>query len=167
MTKKHLQRSIIPKQEPVILLPAVSFLDQVETTFSVIYPDSFRECCRRLAGQNLASLYSTVKCGRFVTNMDTLCLINKALGEEEWGDYEQAIAGRRHDKDGTKLWGGLIPVFYETSNDRELPLGRRSGDSIYGFDKDDPLKQQLLVWSVHCIVGEEPDIWALLRPRQA
>jgi hypothetical protein len=99
--------------------------------------------------------------------------LNSAVGAEEWGDLERAVAKQARAKDGSKFWGGILPFRSATSpRETRATLGRRAGDIVLGFDVEAPMSDRVLVWSVHTIVHDYPNVLAWLsdeprsRPRR-
>ena len=128
----------------------------------MLYPDSFRALLRAWR-ESQTPPPPAPRNGKFVTSREQLVLLNSAIGEEQWGDLERAFAGKTQPKDGNKLWGGLLPFWYETSRRaRKSPLGRRAGNIVLGFDVDAPLSDRVLVWSVHTLVHDYPNVRAWL-----
>ncbi len=114
-------------------IPTIEFLMEAEKTFPVFYPETFKFFCQKYGLSNELRLR-----GDFICDIETLVSTNIKIGEGTWGDYEIAIAGKRHPKDGYKLWCDLLPIFID-------------GNDIYGF----PYKEgsdAVHVWSVHTIV---------------
>jgi hypothetical protein len=104
---------------------------------------------------------------RFVASREVLIALNAAVGAEEWGDLERAIAKTTHEKTGTKLWGGILPFWFETSpRKRTSPLARKTGDLVLGFDVEAPMSDTVLVWSVHTLVHSYPNVTAWLDDAQ-
>ena len=132
---------------PRLKCPTVDFLEEVERTFSVAWPESFRTFCRVHAGSGLSDRYPGLK-GTFICDFDALEKTNVLIGEGSWGDYEQAIAGKRHPKDGRQIYMDMLP----------FNLGK---DCVFGFPTTDPGTDKVVVWSVHTLVHEYPtfDDW--------
>jgi hypothetical protein len=132
-------------REPHKMIPTSEFLKTVEDAFAVTYPEEFKRFCRvcsRAKPSAQAVLASEVV---FICDLDTLHAVNVRVGEEQWGDYEQAIAGRRHPKNGNRLWGGILP--FATQD-----------DCVFGFNLKRPQSDQVLVWSIHTIVFAYPSL---------
>ena len=123
-------------------LPTVEFLNSVEHYFSVSYPMQYKLFC----SQN--HTFTPTK-GQFITDIETLKTINRKIGEDQWGDFELAIAGKRHPKDGNKFWGELLPFYFHES-------------LIYGFPIDGKDSGSIHVWSVHTIVHSYPSLSAFM-----
>jgi len=145
-------------------LPDESFLDMVEREFDVLYPDTFRALLRAWRGGSArVPPLPSARSGRFVTAREVLIELNAAIGAEEWGDLERAVASKPSAKDGTRFWGGIVPFWFATSTrERKSSLGRRAGDIIVGFDVEAPMDDKVLVWSVHTVVHAYPDVLAWL-----
>lgn len=114
-------------------VPTNEFLMEVEKTFLVFYPETFRIFCQKHSISNELRLR-----GDFICDIETFISTNIKIGEGTLGDYEMAIVGKRHPKDGYKLWCDLLPIFID-------------GNDIYGF----PYKEgndKVYVWSAHTIV---------------
>jgi hypothetical protein len=141
--------------------PSLPFLASVERAFSVVFPEAFQSFCRRHEAESAIARYPGLRRGSFITDMETLQAINRQIGSEEWGDYERIIAGREHPKSGERLWGGLLPFFFESKRRRKQRRGSKLAVLIYGFPTDDPGSSKVLVWSVHCVVNAYPtfDAW--------
>ena len=139
-----------------LVLPSEAFLEEIERAFLVAFPPAFHSFCRRAVE---AEKYPGLRRGKFVTDVATIEAINRQIGEEQWGDYERIIAGKEHPKSGRRLWGGLLPFYFESpkTKRRNAKLAR----VIYGFAADEPGSERVLVWSVHCIVHDFPtfDTW--------
>jgi hypothetical protein len=93
------------------MIPSAEYLESVELRFSVHYPRQFKTFCgsvsqAQAAGLNLAGV-------EFIRDFDTFREINTRIGEGEWGDYERAVAGLRHPKNGNKLWGKVLPFAFK------------------------------------------------------
>ena len=127
--------------------PTLDFLDEVESQFSVVWPESFRTFCRINANLDLRDKYPSLS-GNFICDLETLEKTNVIVGEGSWGDYEQAIAGQRHPKDGQKLYLDFLP-FYVAKED------------VLGFLKDHSGSDKVVVWAVHTFVHDYPtfDDW--------
>lgn len=127
------------------LTPSIAFLESVEQRFSVRYPSQYKALCCDSDRTN-PSLAALLAGGvELICDLKRLQAVNVKVGEEQWGDYEQAIAGRRQAKDGDRLWGGILPF-------------ATKADLVFGFDAEQPQSEQVLVWSVHTIVGEYPTL---------
>ncbi len=124
-------------------LPSVAFLHEMERLFSTRFPAEYVNFC---AGVGSGVHVSPLSGGQFITDLEVFKAINARVGEEQWADYERAIAGRQHSKDGNRLWGGLLPFYFDA-------------DDIYGFSAEDNSDEQVYVWSGHTIVHAYPS-WA-------
>jgi hypothetical protein len=133
-----------------IYTPSINFISKVEGLFSVLYPESFKIFCREYESKNILLTYPSIGEGQFIKDLDTLKKINSRIGAEEWGDYESAIAGKLHPKDGMKLWGGLLPIYFDDGN-------------IFGFDFKNRSSEKIFVWSIHCIVYSYPNLESWLK----
>jgi len=127
------------------MIPTIAFLESVERHFSVRYPEQFKTFCSQ-GGSPEASV-AALRAARveFICDLDRLRTVNVKVGEEQWGDYEVAIAGRRHPKDGGRLWGGMLPF-------------ATGGEDVFGFDCERPQSDRVLVWAAHTIVHEYPSL---------
>jgi hypothetical protein len=145
-------------------LPDEPFLVAVERELDVLYPDSFRALLRAWrSGSAGVTPPPPARHGSFVTSREELVALNSAIGTEEWGDLERAVAKTTHAKDGTRFWGGLLPFWFATSGRKSRSsLGRRAGDIVVGFDVEAPMSDRVLVWSVHTVVHGYPDVLAWL-----
>ena len=123
-------------------LPSVEFFNSVEMFFSASYPVQYKLFCSEHPSLTPTS-------GQFITDIETLKAINMRIGEEQWGDYEFAIAGKRHPKDGSQFWGELLPFYFDESE-------------IYGFPIDGSGSDIVHVWRVHTIVHSYPSLSAFL-----
>lgn len=132
---------------PALRCPSLRFLEEVERTFSVAWPESFRTFCRVHAGSSLSERYPGLK-GRFIVDLDELEHTNRFIGEGSWGDYEQALGRERRPKDGRALYLGVLP-FYVHRKD------------VAGFLISDSGNQKVALWAVHTIVHDYPtfDDW--------
>ena len=127
------------------IIPATTFLESIERHYSVRYPREFKTLCSA-GGSAEASIAILHAAGvEFVGDLDTFRAVNTKVGEQEWEDYEMAIAGRRHPKDANRLWGGILPF-------------ATRGDEVFGFDLEQPQSDQVLVWSVHTVVHVYPSL---------
>jgi hypothetical protein len=141
-----------------LVLPSEAFLSEVERAFSVTFPKAFHAFCR---DPGRAEKYSGLRRGAFIADHAALEACNRQIGSEEWGDYERIIAGKEHPKRGDRLWGGLLPFYFESpkvKRRRNPKIARH----IYGFDASEPGSEKVFVWSVHCIVGGYPTLEAWL-----
>ena len=82
----------------------------------------------------------------FISDIETFWSVNVRVGEQQWGDYERAIIGKTHPKDKNRLWGEILPFFF---NDHD----------VFGFSPDGS-SDRVYVWSVHTIVGSYPSLSA-------
>lgn len=125
------------------MIPTIAFLESVEQHFHLKYPQEFTEFCRN-GGTPETPLAAWRAAGvTFVCDLESLRMTNVQVGEGQWGDYEQAIAGRLHPKDGNRLWGGILPFAIRDT-------------VIFGFDSERTQGGRVLAWSVHTIVYEYP-----------
>lgn len=124
-------------------VPAAGFLDDVERLYAVRYPRQYRALCAQLAGIDIQD----TGCARFITDIETFWAVNTRVGEQQWGDYERAIAGKEHPKDKNRLWGGILPFFFDDVD-------------VFGFSDDGSTEDQVHVWSVHTIVHTYPSLSA-------
>ena len=132
---------------PVLKCPTLTFLQDVERTFSVVWPESFRTFCRIHANCGLNDKYRSLK-GAFILDFEGLEKTNVLIGEGSWGDYEQAIAKKRTPKDGRTLYLDLLPFYVEKK-------------VVYGFLTTEPGGDKVVVWAVHTFVHDYPtfDDW--------
>ena len=121
-------------------VPAVEFLDEIERLYSVKYPKQYRELCAQLKDTDFHSTNGSFDGADFITDIETFWSVNVRVGEGEWGDYEFAIAGKRHPKDKNMLWGGILPFFFEDS-------------VVFGFSSAEGSDDSVYVWNIHTIVG--------------
>ena len=129
--------------------PSLEFLESVEKFFSVRYPKQFKLFCKEFNARADLIVNQDITKGSFITDMDALKTINARIGEEQWGDYEQAIASKKHPKDGNKLWGEILPFAF---ND----------DSVFGFNYAHSESDKVHVWSVHTVVHIYPSFVAFI-----
>ena len=127
-----------------MILPKTEYLKSVEKLFCVCYPVSFYEFCEKNTDNSFEN-YHDLSEGQFINNIETLIKVNELIGYEQWADYEKAIAGKIHPKDGKRLWGELLPVYFNNG-------------IIYGYKYNEPYNQSVYVWSTHSIVYEYKDI---------
>lgn len=127
------------------MTPTIAFLESVEQRFSARYPSQYKALCFASDRPNPSMAALLAGGVEFICDLKRLQAVNVKVGEEQWGDYEQAIAGRLHAKDGDKLWGGILP--FATQD-----------DDVFGFDAEQSQSEKVLVWSVHTIVGEYPTL---------
>jgi hypothetical protein len=132
---------------PRLQCPNLDFLDDVERTFGVVWPEPFRSFCRVNARSELNSRYPGLT-GTFICDFERLEKINALVGEGSWGDYEQAVAGVRRVKDGRRLYMDLLPFYVR-------------GRDVYGFLTDELPSDKVAVWAVHTIVHDYPsfEVW--------
>jgi len=128
-----------------VKVPSLAFLSEVEKLFSVSYPQAFKDFCEKYSTLNLANTYPNITNGHFICDIETLKKINIRVGEEQWHDYERAIAGKTHFKNGLKLWGDILPIYYNEID-------------IFGYLYNEPDNYSIQVWSVHCIVHSYNDL---------
>ena len=126
---------------PTLKCPPLDFLDDAERAFSVVWPESFRKFCRTNASARLNEKYPRLK-GKFICDMKELEKTNVLIGEGSWGDYEKAITGKRHPKDGSRLYLDFLP-FYVRERD------------VYGFDQE-RATEKVVMWAVHTFVHDYP-----------
>ena len=162
------------KQHPVAAIPAnarrglpdLAFLREVEERFSVVLPQAFIDFCRQYAGPDLLASFPGLRRGAFLVDLPTFEAISSQIGAEEWGDYERILGGKEQPKSGLRLWGGLVPFYYDEPTNkrrRSAPLA----SSVYGFPSDKQKSAQVLVWSVHTIVHSYPSFEAWLEEQKA
>lgn len=151
MTKKQIYPIIEtdPKGEKKIkllsmIIPSLEFLESMEKKFHVKYPKTYKVFCSKYRNENILDKYPNLIKGNFITDVSTMRSINEKIGQEQWSDYETAIAGKIHKKDGNKLWGELLPIYYN--------------DLVYGFNCLDDNDEAVYVWSTHCVVHSYRDI---------
>jgi|688.fasta_scaffold94752_2 hypothetical protein len=128
------------------MIPTIAFLESAERRFAVQYPPVFKTWCS--SGGSIQISADSLQAARidFICDLERLRNVNRQVGEEEWGAYEQALAGTRHPKDSDRLWGGILP--FATDSDAD----------VFGFDVERPESERVLVWSVHTIVHEYPSL---------
>ncbi|MBI4680996.1 MAG: hypothetical protein HY753_07285 [Nitrospirae bacterium] len=120
-------------------IPTIEFLNTVEKLYTVQYPVQFKSFCTENKKRKVLFTNPVPPESHFICDIDTLKSINTRIGKGEWGDYEQAIIGKTHPKDGNRLWGEILPFFYDESCVFGFDYRKQSGDEVY-------------VWSVHRIV---------------
>jgi len=125
---------------PKLKCPTLELLAEVERTFSVVWPDSFRRFCKAHASVSPGEKYPSLK-GTFLCDLASFESTNVRVGEGTWGDYERAIAGKQHPKDGRQLTLGLLPFYVHA-------------DCVYGFLPENAGSDKVVVWSVHTLVHE-------------
>jgi hypothetical protein len=132
---------------PPLKCPTLDFLQDVERTFSVAWPESFRRFCTIHSSSELNEKYPSLK-GTFIRDFEELEKTNVLIGEGSWGDYEQAIAKKRLPKDGRTLYLDLLPFYVEKKE-------------VYGFLTADSGGDKVVVWAVHTFVHDYPtfDDW--------
>ena len=128
--------------------------------FQVVVPKAFRDFCRAHATRDPTAEYRGLRRGTFITDLATLVAINAQIGHEEWGDYERIIAGKEHPKSGERLWGGLLPFYFE--HEKKRRKSKKLARDIYGFSVDPPDGEKVFVWSVHTTVHAYPTLGAWL-----
>jgi hypothetical protein len=160
MTSTRRLRSVAATTGSVGRLPELAFLREVQERFSVALPDVFIDFCRRFAGVDVLATFPRLRRGAFLVDFPTFEAINSQIGAEEWGDYERIIGGKEHPKSGLRLWGGLVPFYYEKPKNKRRRNAALAA-SVYGFPRDKPKSAEVLVWSVHTIVHGYPsfDAW--------
>jgi hypothetical protein len=127
--------------------PTLDFLDEVERALSVVWPRSFRTFCRINSSSDLNDKYPLLR-GDFICDFDRLEKTNVLIGEGSWGDYEQAIAGRRRPKDGRRIYLDFLPFYVQRKD-------------VFGFLTHDSGGDKVVVWAVHTFVHDYPtfDDW--------
>jgi hypothetical protein len=133
----------------LLRVPTAEFLDNIERRYVAKYPRQYRELCAQLDGIDIQG----TDCGggaHFITDIEMFWAVNTRVGEQQWGDYERAIAGKGHRKDKNKLWGQILPFFFDA-------------DCVFGFSGDGSTDDQVHVWSVHTIVHSYPSLSAFMR----
>lgn len=128
-------------------VPTTEFLDSIECLYTVKYPRQYRELCAQLNGIDIQCSGCGVGSAHFITDIETFWAVNTRVGEQQWGDYERAIAGKEHPKDKNKLWGQILPFFFDDHD-------------VFGFSDDGSTADQVHVWSVHTIVHSYPSLSA-------
>lgn len=129
-----------------ISLPSVAFLHDVERLFSTRFPAEYVKFCAGFESGSAIANIPALSGGRFITDLEMLKTLNVKIGKEQWGDYEQAIVATQHPKDSNRLWGGLLPFYFDA-------------EDIYGFSAENDGDEQVYVWSVHTVVHAYPS-WA-------
>ena len=120
-------------------VPAVEFLDEIENLYSVKYPRQYRELCAQLKDTDFHSTSGSFDEADFITDIEAFWSVNVRVGEQQWRDYEIAIAGKVHPKDKNILWGGILPFFFDSR-------------VVFGFSSAEGDDDRVFVWSVHPIV---------------
>jgi ribosomal protein L44E len=92
-------------------LPTVEFVGEIEKKFKVNYPENIKNFCKNCTNHKSANI--KIPHGKFITELDELQKINSQIGAEQWSDYEKAITGNIKPKSGNKLWGDILPIFYD------------------------------------------------------
>ncbi|MBK9578108.1 MAG: hypothetical protein IPK50_09500 [Fibrobacterota bacterium] len=134
-----------------IFAPDINYISEAERMLSVSYPVAFKEFCKENHETNILNEYPNLSNGKFIANLCELKTINSRIGNDQWRDYEQAIAGKTHQKDGMKLWGDILPIYiYDDKN-------------VSGFNFNDPNDIRIYVWSVHCLVHDYSDLYDWLK----
>jgi hypothetical protein len=123
-----------------MIVPTTGFLSEVENLFLVFYPKTYKDFCDMYRNQNIIDDYPKIINGSFINDLGTLKMINSRIGNEQWKDYELAIAGKSYPKEGTKLWGEILPFYYDKDK------------VIYGFNYKNSTDDKIYAWSVHCVV---------------
>jgi hypothetical protein len=131
-------------------IPSSEFLDSIERLYRARFPERYRQLCKRLRSTNSGVPASGTNNGQFIIDMETFQAVNAKVGGEQWGDYEQTIAGKQHSKNELQLWGGLLPFYLDEH-------------SVYGFSETDSSDEQVYVWSVHTIVHVYPSLEAFAK----
>jgi hypothetical protein len=118
----------------------MDFLEEVERRFPVVWPESFRTFCRIHASSALNDKYPSLK-GTFICDVEKLEETNALIGEGSWGDYEKAIAGKRHPKDGRRIYMDLLPFYVHR-------------DRVFGFPTTEVGSDKVVVWAIHTLVHD-------------
>jgi hypothetical protein len=147
------------KQRPVTTIPArapravpgLEFLREVEERFSVALPQVFLDFCHQYSETDVAVPFPRLRRGAFLVDFSTFEAINRQIGGEEWNDYERILTGKTRPKSGLRLWGGLVPFYYDEPKNKRR-RGAALAETIYGFPSDKPGSAEVRVWSVHTIV---------------
>lgn len=126
-------------------IPTLEFLSMIERRFAVSYPKPFKDFCENARTFDPLADFPNLSRGRFVCDLETMLAVNQCIGTGQWSDFERAGAVKVRPKDGRKLWGGILPIFFE-------------GTDIYGYYYPKPDDHRIYVWSVHCIVHTYPDL---------
>lgn len=132
--------------------PTPQFLDNIESLYAIKYPKQYRELCVQFSGLDIQGTDCAVGSAHFITDIETFRAVNNRVGEQQWGDYERAIAKQEHPKDKNKLWGNLLPFFFDDH-------------CIFGFSDDGSTNDQVHVWSIHTIVHSYPSLLAFIEAR--
>lgn len=128
-------------------VPTAEFLDNIERLYTIKYPRRYRELCAQLNGIDIQGTGCGASSAHFITDIETFWAVNTRVGEQQWGDYERAIAGKEHPKDKNKLRGQILPFFFDD-------------DCVFGFSEDGSTDDQVQVWSVHTVVHSYPSLSA-------
>jgi hypothetical protein len=120
-------------------IPSAEFLETIERLYSVRYPEPYRAFCAQLADADVPGTGCDATGARLIADIDTFAAVNRRVGEEQWGDYERALAGQPQPKDQRRLWGDMLPFCVDEH-------------CVYGFSADGRTADQVHVWSVHTIV---------------
>ncbi|MBI3929953.1 MAG: hypothetical protein HY319_30720 [Armatimonadetes bacterium] len=146
----------------------------MEELYSFRFPKSFLGFCQQYAARDACQDYPGLSRGSFVSDISNLRQVIAQVGREEWGDYQEAIAGRRHPNAPDVLWGGFLP-FYIWPPPKKSPKAarrqarnrRRGGrdevdvfSDVLGFGAEEP--SAVSFWSVHCVVHVYPSFEAWL-----
>jgi len=153
-------------------VPTTEFLDDIERRYSVKYPEQYREFCALLKDSGLQSTVYGSSNVDFISDLETFWSVNVRVGEQQWGDYERAIAGKEHPKDKNRLWGGILP-FFDNDDDGDVFGFSADGSSVrvctyddngnaLGFSFDGDSGDRVYVWSVHTIVHVYPSLSAFV-----
>jgi len=128
-----------------VFSPSRAFIEEVERTFSIAYPPAFHAFCERYEAADILSDYPQLPRGKFIDDIPGLVAANVEIGSGTWGDYEMAIAGKYHPKDGTRFWDNVLPIYIDETD-------------YYGFDIKKLPSDVVVVWSVHTTVHEFPSM---------
>ena len=148
------QRPLSSRTGGVVKVPTLEFLEEVERLYAVKFPAEYRAFCVRFQGVELQAISGGTRPVGFITDLDTFRAVNTGVGEGQWGDLERAIVGKEHPKDGHRLWGAIVPFFFD-------------GTDVYAFSEDGSEGEKVLVWAVHCIVHAYPSLLAFARTHLA
>ena len=128
-------------------VPAAEFLDNIERLYSVRYPQQYRKLCTQLTDIDIQGNACGAGSAHFITDIETFWAVNTRVGKQQWGDYERAIAGKERPKDRNRLWGTILPFFFDDH-------------CVFGFSADGSTEDQVHVWRVHTIVHSYPSLSA-------
>ena len=137
----------MPTGEQQMRVPATEFLDKIERFYSVKYPRQYRELCAQLKNADLQNTGCRSVGADFISDIETFWSANIKVGEGQWGDWERAIVGKERPKDKNRLWGEILPFFFDEK-------------CIFGFSTDANFGDQVYVWSIHTIVYVYPSLSA-------